>query len=298
MSGIIERIGSLAGTELGKATNLAHLTYQERMGVHNHTGRALVETVAEVARNHPNLVGIGAGLLVEQLLAEEKRRHDAHLAGVDPDLAQPNTPRLPTHHYLLPTHGLRLSTLKPGRVAMEVFGGIVLLKLAATGAKMFRHKHQGEVWFAPAARVRLWSGTIAVYYLVKSIRSPKLSAWRNAAVALFATDALKPVLRMSKKQRIAAQARTTPDPRTAPPPPLAATGAREAEPAYSPTPPVPSVDPWDSVGQVQTFGAPKRDPRPMPVWPSEATRADPSPEPVQTPTPPPIAASDGPFPPG
>ena len=80
MAGIMERVGALAGTELSKAVDLAHRTYQDRMGVHRHTGRALVETVAEVCRNHPNLVGVGAGLLVEQLLVQEKQRHDAHVA--------------------------------------------------------------------------------------------------------------------------------------------------------------------------------------------------------------------------
>jgi hypothetical protein len=44
----------------------------------------------------------------------------------------------------------------------------------------------------------LWSGAIATYYLVKSLKSPKVSAWRNAAVALFATRALKPALRAPK----------------------------------------------------------------------------------------------------
>ena len=42
-------------TEAGKAVNLAHQTFQARMGDHSHFGRALLETVAEVARAHPNL---------------------------------------------------------------------------------------------------------------------------------------------------------------------------------------------------------------------------------------------------
>ena len=101
----------------------------------------------------------------------------------------------------LPQGTLKLSTLKPGRVAMEVFGGILLLKLAATGAKMFRHKHQGEVWFAPAAKIRLFSGTLAAYNLTAAISSPKISAWRNGAILFFGTDALKPVLRAPKIRR-------------------------------------------------------------------------------------------------
>src|SRR5476649_1541175 len=79
MAGIFERITSLAGTEAAKAINLAHEHFQLRMGEHGHTGRALIETVAEVCRNHPNLVGIAVGLMVEQLLVEEKHRHEAHL---------------------------------------------------------------------------------------------------------------------------------------------------------------------------------------------------------------------------
>ena len=77
MPGIVERIGSLAGTELAKAADLAHSVFQDRMQTHGHTGRAIIETIAEICRNHPNLVGIGVGLLVEQILLEEKRRHDA-----------------------------------------------------------------------------------------------------------------------------------------------------------------------------------------------------------------------------
>ncbi len=218
MPGIIDRIGSLAGTELGKAIDLAHRFYQERMGVHNHTGRALIETAAEVARNHPNLVGIGVGLLVEQFLAEQKRRHDVHMAEMEahPELATPShadraakpeskspaTHGLPDIHYPLVHHDLiQLHTLRPGRIAFEVFGALALLKLASTGVRWFRHDKQHEVWFAPAARIRLWSGTIAAYYLAKSLKSPKLSAWRNAAVALFATDALKPVLKGPKRRK-------------------------------------------------------------------------------------------------
>ena len=226
MAGIVERIGSLAGTELAKAVNLAHSHYTTRMNVHGHTGRAIIETVAEVARNHPNLVGIGVGLLVEQLLVEERRIHNAHVAAeaaapepaVDPVTGElippaapaeggaitgpastpmdPSHPAHPDHHLHLPQiHAphLRISTLKPGKIAWEVFGALMALKLGAFGARLFRRNH-AEVWFAPAARIHLISGTIATYYFVKSLASPKLSAWRNAAVALFGTDALKPVL--------------------------------------------------------------------------------------------------------
>jgi len=248
MAGIIERIGSLAGTELAKAVNLAHSTFTARMGVHGHTGRAIVETIAEVCRNHPNLVGIGVGLLVEQLLAEEKRQHDAHVAaataaaaaagGADVATAASEgaeaalggaTPVHPQHHFELP-HIPRpqFAHLRPGRVAWEVFGALVALKLASATARVFRRKRSGEVWFAPVAHIHLLSGTIATYYFVKALRSPKISAWRNAAVALFATDAIKPLLKY----------------RPGPVPTLAAAPALAPIPAPQPTPapaPAPTV---------------------------------------------------------
>jgi len=227
MAGIIERIGSLAGTELAKAVNLAHSYYTGRMAVHGHTGRALIETVAEVCRNHPNLVGIGVGLMVEQLLVEEKKHHEAQLKAevvapveVDPVTGEPLRaptpeqgaiagpasvpagPDHPDHHLHFPAlhvPTVRLSTLKPGKVAWEVFGALLLIKFGAFTARLFRRGHT-EVWFAPAGRIHLFSGTIATYYLVKSLSSPKVSAWRNAAIALFATDALKPVLKHGVKR--------------------------------------------------------------------------------------------------
>ncbi len=226
MASIVERIGALAGTELSKAVDLAHRTYQDRLSDHRHVGRALVETVAEVCRNHPNLVGIGTGVLVEQLLLHAKEKQDAHAAmaaQAGTDLAlHPNAALLdpfpPADPFIqdqatapadlqpvgpknahLPHHMIKLSDLKPRKVAFEVFGGIILLKLAATGAKIFRHKHQGEVWFAPAARIHLLSATIAAYNIVSAARSPKISAWRNGAIFFFGTDALKPILKPSKK---------------------------------------------------------------------------------------------------
>lgn len=269
VAGLIDRIGSLAGTELGKALDLAHRFYQERMGVHSHTGRALIETVAEVARNHPNLVGIGVGLLVEKLLADQKRRHDVHIAelegkaeaglghGAHPGPVAPK-PALPHHapHAPLVHHDLiNLHALRPGRIAFEVFGALVLLKLASSGIRLFRHDKQHEVWFAPAARIRLWSGTIAAYYMVKSLKSPKVSAWRNAAIALFATDALKPVLRGPKRkgknnQRSPAPAAPGPQPYVAPSPQpfpeaRAAPALYYSEPSnatYEPPPPRPQPD--------------------------------------------------------
>jgi len=229
MAGIIERIGSLAGTELAKAVNLAHSHYTGRMAVHGHTGRALIETVAEVCRNHPNLVGIGVGLLVEQLLVEEKKHHEAQLkaeaaapaAAVDPVTGElvpispfdepavitgpatiPPGPDHPDHHLHFPAlhvPTVRLSTLKPGKVAWEVFGALMALKIASFTARLFKRDHS-DTWFTPAARIHLISGSLATYYFIKSARSPRLSAWRNAAIALFATDALKPVLKQRAKR--------------------------------------------------------------------------------------------------
>jgi hypothetical protein len=223
MASIVERIGALAGTELSKAVDLAHRTYQDRLSDHRHVGRALVETVAEVCRNHPNLVGIGVGLLVEQLLLHAKERHDAQMsnglnsvAAVQPPSAEavvaqdagsadfpalpaPEAERTGLKNAHLPHHMIKLSDLKPRKVAFEVFGGIILLKLAATGAKIFRHKRQGEVWFAPAARIHLFSASIAAYNIVAAARSPKISAWRNGAIFFFGTDALKPLLKPDRK---------------------------------------------------------------------------------------------------
>jgi hypothetical protein len=95
---------------------------------------------------------------------------------------------------------VRLSTLKPGKTAWEVFGALMALKIASFTARLFKRNHS-DVWFAPAARVHLISGSIATYYFVKAARSPKISAWRNAAIALFATDALKPVLKHRPPKR-------------------------------------------------------------------------------------------------
>ncbi len=247
MAGLIDRIGALAGTELGKALDLAHGVYLERMGVHNHTGRAIVETAAEVARAHPNLVGIGVGLLVEQFLTEQKRRHDIHLAELQGEAeaggvktkapppaagtpSPPPRPPRPDLHIPLVHHDLiQLHALRPGKIALELFGALVLLKLASSGLRWFRHDKQHEAWFGPAARIRLWSATIATYYVVKSLKSPKVSAWRNAAVALFATDALKPVLKAPKTRRSNPPARPAP-------PALSRPAAPGITPATAPAP--------------------------------------------------------------
>jgi hypothetical protein len=265
MPGIIERIGSLAGTELAKAVNLAHTTYQERMAVHNHTGRAVIESAVEVCRNHPNLVGIGAGLLVEQLLVEERHRHEAHVKaeaagdqlhiGPSPaasprkrgDAKRPRPHAPDTHGRQAHLPNVKLHAIKPGRIALEVFGALLLLKIGAAGARMFRRKHQADVWFAPAARVHLFSATIAAYNLAGAIRSPRVSAWRNGAVAFFGTDAIKPLLE-ARPTRLAVA--TAPDGPPAqalapqvPPPQPPGLQAPEPQPVEPQSPEPPAVAP-------------------------------------------------------
>ena len=57
---------------------------------------------------------------------------------------------------------------------------------------------------AAAAKIHLLSASIATYYFAKSLRARRVSAWRNAAVALFGTDAVKPLLKPQKSFRTAA----------------------------------------------------------------------------------------------
>jgi len=224
MPGIVERIGSLAGTEMAKAADLAHSVFQDRLQTHGHTGRAIIETIAEICRNHPNLVGIGVGLLVEQILLEEKRRYDhAHPNGAaaipapahpdghvegQPPLADPN---LPLHESIVPvvpdTHAPPAHPIKPrkpirpGSLAFDVFGGLLVLKMGALFSAIFRKDHHAATWLADASKIHILSATLAAYYTAKAIRSHKISAWRNAAIALFATDAVKPLLQMDPKRR-------------------------------------------------------------------------------------------------
>jgi len=220
MPGIVERIGSLAGTELAKAADLAHSVFQDRLQTHGHTGRAIIETIAEICRNHPNLVGIGVGLLVEQILLEEKRRYDhAHPKGAtlapapalpdgQPPLADPN---VPLHEAIVPvvpdTHAPPAhpakphKPIRPGSLAFEVFGGLLVLKMGALFSALFRKDHHAATWLADASKIHIFSATFAAYYTAKAIRSHKISAWRNAAIALFATDAIKPMLQMDPKRR-------------------------------------------------------------------------------------------------
>ena len=255
--GIVERIGALSGTEAAKAVNFAHQHFQTRMDEHGHFGRSLVETVAEVCRNHPNLVGIGAGLAVEQLLAHEKRHHDA-MAAAGTEAGAAARPLAMTAQGTAHPHAafhnplprIRLETIKPGRIALEVFGALVLLKFGSGLARAFKKRH-GEVWFAPAAKIHLFSGALAAYYLAKAIKSPKVSAWRNAAVALFVTDALKPVLKArpagsASPARPVAAAPPVPPPPAPEPEPTPAAVEPEPPPFEAPPPaaePAPPLEP-------------------------------------------------------
>ena len=243
--GVIERIGSMAGTEMAKAVNLAHETFQDRVGEHGHTGRALVETFTEVCRNHPNAVGIGVGLLVEQILVHEKHRHDAlvHEGAAHPDAAgHPAAPGHAAVHPALAT--LHMAKIKPGKIAFEVFGALVALKLASGFAHVFGRKSHKEAWFSPAARIRAVSGSLAAYYLAKAIKSKNISSWRNAAVLFWGTHAIKPLLKLDKAHRAAIAARAAAPRRPAPalqspqpqPPPAAPVPPPEAAPP-TPAPP-------------------------------------------------------------
>ncbi len=257
--GVIERIGAMAGTEMAKAVNLAHQTFQDRVGEHGHTGRALVETLTSVCRNHPNAVGIGVGLLVEQLLVHEKhlyeaKEHAGHAPVVHDHGAALHPARSDAHPALV---NIKISKIKPGKVAFEVFGALVALKVASGFAHVFGRKSHKEAWFSPAARIHAISGSIAAYNLAAAIKSKTISSWRNAAILFFGTHAIKPLLKPDRAHRAAvASARMAP-PRPAAPPPQSlppvhpapaaapapapeASPAPPAEPATAP-PPEPSI---------------------------------------------------------
>jgi hypothetical protein len=227
MAGIIEHIQSAVGGESAKIAEFIHETFHDRLSSHGHFGRAAVETVAETCRKHPAAIGLATGLLVDRLLVEEERRHEAKLVageGETPAAAndRPKAKKAKAKHA-----PLRLTQMKPGRVAFEVFGGLMLLKIAASGARIFRHKHQDEVWFAPAAKIHLLSGTLCAYNLTKALRSRNISAWRNGAILLFGTDAIKPVLKWYKAHPPAAPKEEPAEAQPAP--------AAEATPAPAPT---------------------------------------------------------------
>jgi hypothetical protein len=215
MTGIIDRIAALAGTEWEQATKFAHSKYQEELAEHRHTGRAILETVAAVCREYNNLAGLAAGFSVERWLQYEKDKHDAAKAEAAPvvdagwtlvphegDAAAPPPKaaiaKPPPRRFDL---DLPIFHQKPGKVALQVFGALLLLKMAAAGARWFHREKKQDVWFAPAARIRLFSGALAAYFVVAALKSPTLSAWRNGAAFFFGTDAIKPLLRPPPRRK-------------------------------------------------------------------------------------------------
>ncbi len=212
MSGIFDRMGALVGGEWAEASAQAQRHFQQRMGEHHHVGRAFVETVAEFCLEHNNLVGVAAGIAVERTLQWAKDRHDAAHPDIHPPMVpapgwtivphEGEAPPPPAKPRPVPKE-LRLDRLNPLKVALEVFGALLLLKLAAAGARFFRRKARDEVWFAPAGRIRLFSGALSAYFLIAALKSPRLSAWRNGAILFFGTDAIKPLVRPPRRRRLA-----------------------------------------------------------------------------------------------
>ena len=233
--GIFDTLASFSGTNAGEALGSAHEHFQQRINTHGHFGRAMIESIAELCRNHPNLVGIAVGVAVEQLLVHEKHHHELELAehAAHPDAAASDAARehlfggarvplrrpAPRH---TPHHLLRFSRIHPGRIAMEVFGALVLLKFTTGMAKVFsRRKAHEHASLGSVARIRLFSATFAAYFIAKGLKTHEVSALRNGLAMFFATRALKPLLR--------------PDYRPAPPPahpepPVAA--AATSEPGF------------------------------------------------------------------
>ena len=263
MAGIIEHIQSAVGGDTAKIAEFIHETFHERMSSHGHFGRAAVETVAETCRKHPAAIGVATGFLVDRLLVEEERRHEAKAAAeadeappgaVEPNKHQANKRLAKQKAGRIP---IRLTQMKPGRVAFEVFGGLMLLKIAASGARIFRHKHQDEVWFAPAAKIHLLSGTLCAYNLSKALHSRTVSAWRNGAILLFGTDAIKPVLKWYKAHPLAARTEAPAQPAPA----AAAVPAPVVAPAPAPAPApfsheaAPMVAPAVSYAELFSHGA-------------------------------------------
>lgn len=194
--GIFDRVASFGGTDVGQALGSAHEHFQQRLNTHGHFGRAFIESIAELSRNHPNLVGIAVGVLVEQLLVHEKYHHDQEQEelrrrGLAPDTIAP-LPRAAPHH--TPHHLLRFSRIHPGRIAMEVFGALLLLKFTTGVARIFSRTHKRST-LGSVARIRLFSATFGTYFVCKALKSHEVSALRNGLAAFFTTRALKPLMR-------------------------------------------------------------------------------------------------------
>ena len=196
--GIFDRLSSLGGTDYGQALGSAHDHFQRRINTHGHFGRALIESIAELCRNHPNLVGIAVGVAVEQLLVHEKHHHDLEAAEAAregrPAGSIAPLPRAAPHH--TPHHLMRFSRIHPGRIALEVFGALLLLKFSTGIARVFsRHRAHSRASLATVARIRLFSATFATYFFTKALKTHEVSAARNGLAVFFGTRALKPLMR-------------------------------------------------------------------------------------------------------
>ena len=222
--GLFNSLSALGGTSTGQALGSAHEHFQQRLNTHGHFGRAFIESFAELCRNHPNLVGVAAGVLVEQLLVHEKHHHDlevkeearAEHEGLPPGSKAPGL-RPPAPHHT-PHHLLRFSRIHPFRIAMEVFGALVLLKFSLGMAKVFSRKRaHARASLAPVAKIRLFSASFAAYFIAKALRSHDVSASRNALAMFFGTRALKPLLRPSDRRPSAAPPPPPPEPPAAEP---------------------------------------------------------------------------------
>ena len=198
--GIFDRLGVMGTTDAGKALGAAHEHFQSRINTHGHFGRALIESLAEMCRNHPNIVGVAVGVMVEQFLVHEKHHHDLVVAehaeaereGLPPT-AKVALPRAAPHH--TPHHLLRFSRIRPFRIAMEVFGALVLLKFSTGIAHLFSRKKNHRGSLGTVARIRLFSATFAAYFISKALKSHEVSATRNGLAMFFGTRALKPLMR-------------------------------------------------------------------------------------------------------
>ena len=201
MASLFGRIEQAIGDEFSHVAGFANTMFRSRIDEHGHVGMAVIETIAEICREHPNIVGIIAGVAVERMLVAEKHHHEARLAAeaaaaagakprIDKKTGTPMPPKKATRRARLK----KSKRLRPLRIAFEVFGAVIALKLTNATTRLFHGRHHGEVWFAPIARIHAISAALAAYALVSAINDPKLSALRNGAILFFGTDAIKPVL--------------------------------------------------------------------------------------------------------
>ena len=222
--GIFDRLGALGGTDAGQALGAAHDHFQSRINTHGHFGRAFIESLAELCRNHPNLVGVAVGVLVEQLLVHEKHHHDLEVAAEAKAGREGHAavsplkplPRAAPHH--TPHHLMRFSHIHPFRIAMEVFGALILLKFSFGIARIFSRKRaHSKASMATVAKIRLFSASFAAYFIAKALRSHNVSASRNALAMFFGTRAIQPLLRPDLRPAPAAPPPLQPEPLAAEP---------------------------------------------------------------------------------